>query len=307
MRAGRRVAVEKCSLVGLVLLAAGLAGCQPPSQQPKSPQPKRIAQPEQSQAVVSQDSAAQPENSERRGSSPSASAVPPPAPSHDSADALGEASLQRTADADADAHWQTQFSAVLAGKQLTLQLADRPITPPQLGQLAQLADSLEQLLIDAGGVDDDSLPAVLTLKRLTHLRLRECPLGDGSFEQLAASGLDQLRILNVPQSQITARGIASLATLPSLVQLRLGGAQIDDAAVAQIAQLPELRSLHLIGPSLSDTALSNLAQAPKLTSFYLDDCRLSDRAWQQLFDAKPRLHVHVDQQHHDRDPHQHQH
>lgn len=207
--------------------------------------------------------------------------------------------------AEPDANWQLQFAAILAGKEDTLLLEDRPITSEQLDQLAQLKDSLEQLLIDAGGVDADSLPSILVLKRLTHLRLRECPLGDSSFEQLAASGLDQLRILNVPQSQVTARGIASLATLPKLVQLRLGGGQIDDAAVAEIARLPELRSLHLIGPSLSDAALGELALAPKLSSFYLDDCQLSDQAWEQLFEAKPTLHVHVDQQHHDRDPNQH--
>ncbi len=268
------LAAKMRGLVGLVLLAVALAvvlpGCQP-----QSPQPESAAQPRQPVAEL------------------------------DSAEAIRQNSPLRTAATDADAEWQIQFDAILAGKQDLLLLEDQPITPQQLGQLAELEGSLEQLLIDAGGVDADSLPAILVLKGLTHLRLRECPLADSSFEQLAASGLDRLRILNVPQSRITARGIASLAALPKLVQLRLGGKQIDDAAVAEIARLPELRSLHLIGPSLSDAALSKLAQAPKLSSFYLDDCQLSDQAWQQLFDAKPRLHVHIDQQHHDRDPHKH--
>ena len=89
------------------------------------------------------------------------------------------------------------------------------------------------------------------------------------------------------------------------MQLRLGGSQLDDAAVAEIARLPKLRSLHLIGPSLTDAALQELAKAPSLTSFYLDDCPLSDSAWELLFAVKPKLHVHIDQLHHDRDPHQH--
>lgn len=273
MRAGSsRVAAKLRWLVGLALLAVVLPGCQP-----QSPRSESAAQQRQPVAEL------------------------------DSAGAITQNSPLRPAatDTDADADWQVQFDAILAGKQDSLLLETQPITPQQLGQLIELEGSLEQLLIDAGGVDADSLSAILVLKGLTHLRLRECPLGDSSFEQLADSGLDQLRILNVPQSRITARGIASLAALPKLVQLRLGGEQIDDAAVAEIARLPELRSLHLIGPSLSDAALSTLAQAPKLSSFYLDDCQLSDQAWQQLFDAKPSLHVHIDQQHHDRDPHKH--
>lgn len=295
-----------CSLAGLALLVGGLTGCQP-----RTPQSESSAQREELQPLASQDSAAQDSAAQRRKSGelggPSASgsdAHSPPLPS-DSTGADTPTTPLQPSGTDADASWQMQFAAILAGKQETLLLEDQPITPQQLGQLAQLEGSLEQLLIDAGGVDADSLPAILALKGLTHLRLRECPLGDGSFEQLAASGLDKLRILNVPQAQVTARGIASLAALPRLVQLRLGGAQIDDAAVAEIARLPELRSLHLIGPSLTDAALTELAQAPKLSSFYLDDCQLSDQAWEQLFAAKPRLHVHVDQQHHDRDPHKH--
>lgn len=269
MRTGScRVAAGLNALAGLALLVGGLAGCQP-----TAPQPESVAH--------------------------------SPALLGDSAGVITETTPGRPSDTVVDARWQVQFAAILAGKQDTLLLEDQPITPQQLEQLSQLDGSLEQLLIDAGGVDADSLPAILALKGLTHLRLRECPLGDGSFEQLAASGLDELRILNVPQAQVTARGIASLAALPKLVQLRLGGGQIDDAAVAEIARLPELRSLHLIGPSLSDAALAELAQAPKLSSLYLDDCQLSDQAWEQLFAAKPKLHVHVDQQHHDRDPHQH--
>ncbi len=230
-----------------------------------------------------------------------------PAPPQDSTSVktqLAESSLS-TETQTADSDWQSQFAAVLAGTDDTLLIADRAITAEQLGQLVGLDGPLEQLLIDAGGVDDESLSSILAIKSLVHLRLRECPLGDRGFEQLGTSELDALRILNVPQAQVTAHGIASLAALPSLVQLRLGGSQLDDSAVAEIAKLPKLRSLHLIVPSLTDAALNHLANAPKLTSFYLDDCPLSDSAWELLFKAKPKLHVHTDQQHHDRDAHQH--
>lgn len=240
---------------------------------------------------------------------PSASSTPLdiPAPSQDAASVenpIADTTILTT-DPTANSSWQSQFAAVLSRQHDTLLITEQAITAEQLSQLAGLDGPLEQLLIDAGGVDDDSLSDILAVNSLVHLRLRECRLGDRGFEQLGMSGLNALRILNVPQSQVTSRGIASLASLHSLVQLRLGGAQLDDSAVAEIAKLPKLRSLHLIGPSLTDAALSHLAHAPSLTSFYLDDCPLSDAAWELLFEAKPKLHVHIDQQHHDRDPHQH--
>ncbi len=210
-----------------------------------------------------------------------------------------------SANSTAESDWQSQFAAVRAGSDDTLLIAGQAITAEQLGRLPELDGALTQLLIDAGGVDEDHLPDITAVKSLVHLRLRECPIGDRGFEQLATSGLDALRILNVPQTRVTSQGIASLASLPSLVQLRLGGSQLDDNCVKEIAKLPKLRSLHLIGPSLTDAALAQLAHAPSLTSFYLDDCPLSDSAWEQLFTAKPNLHVHIDQQHHDRDPHRH--
>jgi hypothetical protein len=50
-----------------------------------------------------------------------------------------------------------------------------------------------------------------------------------------------------------------------------------------------------------------LAKIEQLQSLYVDDIAFSESAWQALFDARPRLHVHVNQEHHDRDPHKHEH
>lgn len=283
-------------LVGSAVLAGVLLGCQPqPAQDHPAQDQPEVASSSANGQLLPKDMPAATHHSPTL----------PPADSPGTSDSPQSLAASATA-ADADS-WQVQFNAILAGERDTLLLEHQPISAQQLAQLAQLEGRLEQLLLDAGGVDAASLSTIVMHKRLTHLRLRNCVLPDSSFEQLASSGLDHLRILNVPQARITARGIASLAGLPKLVQLRLGGSQIDDAAVAEIARLPELRSLHLIGPSLSDAALGKLAQAPKLSSLYVDDCQLSDQAWEQLFEAKPKLHVHIDQRHHDRDPHLHEH
>jgi hypothetical protein len=44
-----------------------------------------------------------------------------------------------------------------------------------------------------------------------------------------------------------------------------------------------------------------------LWNLYLDGAGVSDEAWSRYFGARPTVHVHVDQAHHDRDPGRHDH
>ncbi|MEZ6137834.1 MAG: hypothetical protein R3C53_23345 [Pirellulaceae bacterium] len=202
--------------------------------------------------------------------------------------------------------WRTQLMSARNGDYDAIRVTEWPVTLEDLAEL-QYVTELTDLLIDSGGVTDEGLKHIAQLSRLEHLRLIDCPITDIGIELLADAGLNKLRILNIPDAEVTADGLAYLAKLPSLVQLRLGRSQLDDRAVSEIAKLPHLESLHLIGPSLTDAALDSLATAPELTSLYIDDCQLSDAAWERLFTAKPSLHVHIDQAHHDRDPSHHEH
>lgn len=202
--------------------------------------------------------------------------------------------------------WQSQIAAARAGESDSIQVTDERIALGQLADLHQVPDVTE-LLLEAGAVTDRGIEFIAPLGKLEHLRMRQSPLTDDGLAQLAAGSMENLRILNLPQAVVTAAGIKHLAALPNLVQLRLGGDGLDDRAAEAIAGLPALRSLHLIGPQLTDAGLDHLAKAPRLSSLYVDDCELSDEAWERLFAAKPNLHVHIDQAHHDRDPHDHPH
>lgn len=197
--------------------------------------------------------------------------------------------------------WQKQLDAVRHGQSYSVQLA-APATEAFLNQLPELDGKLLELMLDGGGIDDALFPHLAKLKSLEHLRIRNSPITDSGIEQFAHADL-QLQILNLPQARITTRGVAALAILPNLRQLRLGGSQIDDDAAEKIAGLPALQSLHLIGPTLTASGLEQLSGAKKLASLYIDDCTLPDEAWERVFQAKPNLHVHIDQHHHDRDPH----
>ena len=211
---------------------------------------------------------------------------------------------QNTSD---DNNLLVEFIRQIDGNRLLL---NTPLSVKE-GELLGAAETTKgpilDLLLDGGIAEASSLAKIAQMESVEHLRIRETEIGDQGAAILADGKLKNLEILNLPHANLSAKGIIQLAKIPRLRQLRLGGKRIDDEAVKELTKLSKLQSLHLIGPTLSDMALDWLASSPKLVSFYLDDCPLSDAAWQRLFDAKPTLHVHIDQAHHDRDPKKGQH
>ncbi len=207
-----------------------------------------------------------------------------------------------TSPEQAELSFEEQFAQVIRGGSIAIRLEQAKITDDQLRQLAALSEKLLELQLDAGVIDDSSLESLTKLTALEHLRLRDSPITDAGIVKLDSSKLPNLKIINLPQSTLTATGLKHLGKFPKLVQLRLSASKLNDRAAEVLATFPALRSLHLIGPTFTDVALDQLATAPKLSSLYIDECHLSDAAWGRLFKAKPSIHVHIDQHHHDRDP-----
>ena len=197
-----------------------------------------------------------------------------------------------------------QLAKVKAGQADEIRLEHIAVGESELEQLAGLT-TLRALVLDAGIVRDSQIKHLALLAGLQHLRLRESPLTDEGLQQLASGQLQSLLILNLPQAKPTAVGLRALASLPKLRQLRIAGRQIDDAAIEELAHWPALSSLHLIQPGITAQSLETIATMSELSSLYIDACALPDEAWAKLFMAKPNLHVHVDQAHHDLDPRAH--
>ncbi|MCA9133573.1 MAG: hypothetical protein KDA45_10480, partial [Planctomycetales bacterium] len=118
-----------------------------------------------------------------------------------------ESPLETPSEPPAEAAWDVQFAAVRSGRSDRLRIAQQPVTPEQLQQLPQIGEHLRHLLIDRGGVRDQDLATLSQLRRLVHLRIRQSPLSDDGLALLLAGELPELQILNLPQSQLTARGI----------------------------------------------------------------------------------------------------
>jgi hypothetical protein len=219
------------------------------------------------------------------GCESAANPVPPPAPA--------ELSLEE------------QVRAVEAGKTTRIQIEATPFSQLDLPLLQDL-DPLTELLLDH---PDSKIHAgwfLVRLPNLTHFRYRGTGIDDLALT-IIVFGSPKLQILNIPRGEFTDSGLEELKSLPDLVQLRFGSPHVTDEGMKTIAELPALKRLHLIGVSITDAGLAELAKIERLESLYVDDAKISDAAWEELFRQRPKLHVHINQQHHDRDPHQHEH
>jgi hypothetical protein len=193
----------------------------------------------------------------------------------------------------------SQVAAVRAGQTTRIE-ADHPLSDAEWESLRGLG-GLRELILRAGVADDSRANLLAELPAIERLVLRESPLTDTGFRRLVAC--TKLRDLNIPQAACTAVGIRALSVLEHLRSLRIGGRALAGADVcAAVTELPALRTLHLIDVPIGDEGLRVLARLPGLWSLYLDGAGVSDDAWEGYFQACPKVHVHVDQAHHDRDP-----
>jgi hypothetical protein len=192
-----------------------------------------------------------------------------------------------------------QLWAVREGESDRIEVAVPP-GPDDWEALRGLA-GLRVLVLERGVAGDNEAAILTTLPDVERLVLRQSPLSDAGFAALA--GCRSLRDLIVPQASCTPAGIERLAAVPTLKSLRLGGGNLKGPDVARaIATLTGLTSLHLIDVAIGDEGLAALAELGTLRNLYLDGAGVSDAAWTRYFEARPGVHVHVDQAHHDRDP-----
>lgn len=199
-----------------------------------------------------------------------------------------------------------QIAQVRSGISESIVVESVPLSDDDLQAINDL-NHLEVLLLDHpdNRFSSSGLKNLSGLTSLKHLRLRGRGVDDQAAEQIA--NVKSLRILNVPQATISAAGLTHLANLPNLEQLRLGSPNISLPGIEAIAMLPALKRLHLIDVPVGEAGLKALGTMKRLESLYLDGADISDAAVEELFRARPELHVHFNQQHHDRDPSRHSH
>jgi hypothetical protein len=204
---------------------------------------------------------------------------------------------------DSEQTLPTQIALVQSGKSDRIHLEHTPLSDADLKPLADLTE-LRELLIDdpSSAISATGLRHLARLPKLEHLRVRSSMDDDA----LTAIGdLKTLKILNAPRTTFSDAALAVLKSLPSLESFRFGSHNITDAGMQTLAELTAIRRLHLIDVPITDEGLRTLAKIEQLESLYIDGAELSDAAFDELFRQHPSVHVHVNQEHHDRDPHAH--
>lgn len=198
-----------------------------------------------------------------------------------------------------------QLALVQSGQSERI-LLESPISEAEFERCVGLANLGELLLDDPRTTCTPAMLRVIkTLPKLWHLRIRGPGIDDEALNPLAE--MPALKILNLPQAKFSDSGLKKLARLPELEQLRFGSPNVTDAGLKSLVDFPALKRLHLIDVHLTDAGLRDLTKIKTLESLYIDGAELSDAALDELFAARPMLHVHFNQQHHDRDPHSHAH
>jgi hypothetical protein len=200
--------------------------------------------------------------------------------------------------------FEQQCSEVKKDELKKLHVSEFEVDDAMIPQISEF-DWLETLIVDRGIVTDESMETIAKLPNLQHLRLRLSPIGDEGLKRL--STMQSLWYLNLPHAKCTAEGIGALSAIPRLRQLRLGSTELGNDVTREIATITSLRGVHLIGIAVTDEGLKTLAAMPHLESLYLDDSAVTEAGWDWLFREHPYLHVHIDQDHHDRDPKAHKH
>ncbi len=199
-----------------------------------------------------------------------------------------------------------QITAIRSGSTDLVLIESMPLNDQDLASIRDVPglrilqlDHADNSLTNAG------MTEIAKLTQLEHLRIRGSSIGDDGLTAL--STMSNLRILNLPQGKFTDAGLSQLKTLPKLQMLRIGSPHVTEQGIAALKDFPALRLVHLIDIPITDRGLADLQSIPKLESLYLDGANVSDAAVDGLFQKRPDLHVHFDQDHHDRDPHKHEH
>jgi thiol-disulfide isomerase/thioredoxin len=204
----------------------------------------------------------------------------------------------------AEKPWAEQVADVREGRSEKIEIATPVITDADLAQLEGFR-GLKTLSIERSSISDEGFQTLASLANLESLKIRGAEVTDAGVQRLDA--LANLRVVNLPQARFTNAGLASLSKLPNLELLRFGSPHVTDEGLKQVAAIESLRFLHLIHVPVSDAGLKHLYGMQTLESFYIDGGKVTDEGLSELLKALPGLHIHLDQQHLDNDPHAHNH
>jgi len=183
-----------------------------------------------------------------------------------------------------------------------LSLLDTTVTLPGLITLSGQHPTLQinsphgvlgnrKLALSGTEITDEGLLRLHNARELQGLELPS-RITDRGFRHL--HGLAELRFLVAAGTAITDQGLAQLlAQSPPLAELDFSlCSRLTDSGLAQLASLPELTQLKVDYTAAGPQLLAALSQSERLELLSLDGCRnIDDRALRKFFASPPRTHL----------------
>lgn len=119
--------------------------------------------------------------------------------------------------------------------------------------------------------------------------LSDKPIGDAELAQ--AAKIDKIRWMNLANTKITNKGLASLAGMTDLMKLHLEKTSITDEGLKHLKNLQKLEYLNLYGSNVSDAGLVHLTGLKNLKRLYVWKTKVTQAGMDSLNEKLPKLKI----------------
>lgn len=177
-----------------------------------------------------------------------------------------------------------QFRADLA--EVQGRMTTKPVVAPWLRgvlgeEVSVYFDRVIEVRAYSKKVDDVWIRRLQQFPHLHSLYLNDTGISDAGLESL--KDLKKLRVLQLPGTAITDRGLATIASQwPDLTELRVGRTRVTDAGLRHLSGMKRLQALGLLNDDVTDDGLAVLSGLPELNDLYLSGTKITDQGLWQL-------------------------
>ena len=168
------------------------------------------------------------------------------------------------------------------------------IAPEEFRYLLPLVSLQRANLGEIEGLGDEALVYIGQLTSLTHLHLHDGAITAEGLKHLTNLQNLELLILGANR-ELNDAGMAALANLKSLKDLRISYTQVGDDGLKMLQQLPRLEALWIIHTNVTDKGIGYLSEIKTLKRLYINlwdkNERVTEQALATLKQALPDLEV----------------
>lgn len=165
----------------------------------------------------------------------------------------------------------------------SLTTGDRPLSADSLAKVLT-HHPVRALSAIGDELNDDVITALATNCRLNALFAGSTNLTDADLARLP---LEQLKGLDVSETDVTPHGMAELQRCNSLWNLDLDGKQFTRESAQSLAELPALTHLSLSGSNVTDEHLALIPMLPHLKQLQVWDAAITESGKQSLKQSRP--------------------